>query len=161
VRTRTVPFHSPKYVLTISSSWNEEVNLCGKKITRLDNFPCNLSTFVTWHLINNLLINRICMTPSSYYEPGWRSRYTDWLRAGRPRVWNSSPGSIKTFLFSTSSRPTLGRIEPPIQWIPRALSLGVKRPGREADHSHPTSAGVKIIWIYTFIFPIRFHGAVS
>jgi hypothetical protein len=23
----------------------------------------------------------------------------------------------------------------PIQWVPGALSLGVKRPGREADHS--------------------------
>jgi len=26
---------------------------------------------------------------------------------------------------------------------PAALSLGVKRPGREADHSSPSSAGVK------------------
>jgi hypothetical protein len=26
---------------------------------------------------------------------------------------------------------------------------GVKRPGREADHSPPTSAEVKKIWIYT------------
>jgi hypothetical protein len=25
----------------------------------------------------------------------------------------------------------------PIQWIPRALPLDVKRPGREADHSPP------------------------
>jgi hypothetical protein len=31
----------------------------------------------------------------------------------------------------------------PIQWVPRALSLGVKRPGREADHSSPSSADVK------------------
>jgi hypothetical protein len=32
---------------------------------------------------------------------------------------------------------------PPIQWILGALSLGVERPGREADHSHPSSAEVK------------------
>jgi hypothetical protein len=32
---------------------------------------------------------------------------------------------------------------PPIQWIKGALSLGVKRPGREADHSPPSGAEVK------------------
>jgi hypothetical protein len=30
-----------------------------------------------------------------------------------------------------------------------AVSLGVKRPGREADHSPATSAKVKNTWIYT------------
>jgi hypothetical protein len=30
-----------------------------------------------------------------------------------------------------------------IEWVPGALSLGVKRPGREADHSPPSSAEVK------------------
>jgi hypothetical protein len=32
-----------------------------------------------------------------------------------------------------------------------ALSLGVKRPGREADHSPPSSAEVKNAWSYTSI----------
>jgi hypothetical protein len=27
------------------------------------------------------------------------------------------------------SRPALGSIQPPIQWVPGAISLGVKRPG--------------------------------
>jgi hypothetical protein len=31
----------------------------------------------------------------------------------------------------------------PMQWGPRAYSLGVKRPGCEADHSPPSSAEVK------------------
>jgi len=31
----------------------------------------------------------------------------------------------------------------PIQWVPRAFSLGVKRPWREADHSPPSSAEIK------------------
>jgi hypothetical protein len=35
-----------------------------------------------------------------------------------------------------------------IRWVPVALSPGVKRPGHEADHSPPTSAEVKKIWIY-------------
>jgi hypothetical protein len=33
--------------------------------------------------------------------------------------------------------------QPPIQWVPDALSLGVKWPVREADHSPPSSAEVK------------------
>jgi hypothetical protein len=36
-----------------------------------------------------------------------------------------------------------GPTQPPIQWVPGALSLWVKRPGREADHSPPSSADVK------------------
>jgi hypothetical protein len=46
-------------------------------------------------------------------------------------------------LFTTASRMALGPTQPPIQWEPGALSLGVKRPGRAAGHSPPSSAGVK------------------
>jgi hypothetical protein len=48
-------------------------------------------------------------------EPGWRSRYSDWLRAGRPRGRSSSPGSGKNFHFSTFSKPALGSTQHPIQ----------------------------------------------
>jgi hypothetical protein len=37
-----------------------------------------------------------------------------------------SPGRVKTFHFSTSSIQTLGSTQPPIQWVPGALSLGAK-----------------------------------
>jgi hypothetical protein len=37
-----------------------------------------------------------------------------------------------------------------------AVSLGVERPGREADHSPPTSAEVKNSWGYTSIPPLVF-----
>jgi hypothetical protein len=47
------------------------------------------------------------------------------------------------FLFSSASRTALGPIQPPIQRVPGAHSLGVKRPGRESDHSPPSSAEVK------------------
>jgi len=33
--------------------------------------------------------------------------------------------------------------QPPIQWVPGALSLGVKRPVHDDDHSPPSSAEVK------------------
>jgi hypothetical protein len=45
--------------------------------------------------------------------------------------------------FTLLSRPALGYTQPPIQWVPGALSPGVKRSGREADHSPPASAKVK------------------
>jgi hypothetical protein len=38
---------------------------------------------------------------------------------------------------------------PPIQWVPGTLSVGVKRPGHESDHSPPSSAEVKNAWSYT------------
>jgi hypothetical protein len=44
--------------------------------------------------------------------------------------------------FTTASRTALEPTQPPIQWIPGALSLGLKRPRREADHSPPSSAKV-------------------
>jgi hypothetical protein len=52
-------------------------------------------------------------------------------------------------IFSTSSRPALGSIQPPIQWVPGAVSPGVRRPWRESDHSPPASAEVKKTWVYT------------
>jgi hypothetical protein len=38
----------------------------------------------------------------------------------------------------------MGPTQPPIHWVP-----GVKRQGREADHSPSNSAEVKQMWIYT------------
>jgi hypothetical protein len=64
------------------------------------------------------------------------------------------------FLFTTTSRPALGPTQPPIQWVPGALSLGVKRPGCEADHSPPSVAEVKNAWSYTSTPPVRLHGVV-
>jgi hypothetical protein len=48
----------------------------------------------------------------------------------------------------------------PIHWVPVALSLGVKRPGRKADHSPPYSAEVKECVELYLHSPIRVHGMV-
>jgi hypothetical protein len=63
------------------------------------------------------------------------------------------------FLFTTASRPALGPTQPPIQWVPGALSLGVKLPGREAAHS-PSSAEVKNTWSYISTPPLYLRGVV-
>jgi hypothetical protein len=67
------------------------------------------------------------------------------LAVGQADTLASPPlGRVKSFLFSTESRPALGFTQPPIQWVP-----GEKRPGREADHSPLTNVEVKKPWIYT------------
>jgi hypothetical protein len=64
---------------------------------------------------------------------------------------------VEARIFSSrSSRPVLGPTQPPVQWVPGALSPGKKLPGREADHSPPTSADVKKTWIYTSTSPYVF-----
>jgi hypothetical protein len=71
---------------------------------------------------------------SSHYHlgkaTGWRSRYSDWLRAGRPSSRSSSPGRVKDVL-STAPRHPLVSTQHTFQWAP-----GLKRPGCEDDHSH-------------------------
>jgi hypothetical protein len=65
---------------------------------------------------------------------------------------------VGIYVFTTASRSTLGPTQPPIQWVPGALSLRVKRPGREADHSPPSSAEVKEcveLYLHSFSTPSR------
>jgi hypothetical protein len=64
------------------------------------------------------------------------------------------------FLFVTTSRPALGPTQLPIQSVSGALSLGVKRSGREVDYSPPSNAEVKNEWSYTSTPPMRLHGVV-
>jgi hypothetical protein len=68
------------------------------------------------------------------------------LRHGWPGF--GSLMGLGIFLFTAASRPALEPTRPPIQWLTGALSLGVKRLGREADHSPQFSAEVKIAWSY-------------
>jgi hypothetical protein len=58
----------------------------------------------------------------------------------------------KEIALSMSSRQALGSTQAPIQWIPGSVS-----PGCEADHSPPTSADVKKMWIYTSTAPYAFN----
>ena len=44
--------------------------------------------------------------------------------------------------FQHPSRPVLGPIQPPVQWVPGSFP-GVKRPERGLDHQPPSSAEVE------------------
>jgi hypothetical protein len=78
----------------------------------------------------------------------WRNKSRD-SSVGIALGYDSRWGLV-IFLFTTASRTALGPIQPPNQWVPEDLSLGVKRPGREADHSPPSSAEVKE-WVELYL----------
>jgi hypothetical protein len=59
------------------------------------------------------------------------------------------------FLFTAVSRSVLGPTQRPIQWVPGTLSLGVKRPGHEAD-TPPSNVEVKNVSSYTSTPPYVF-----
>jgi hypothetical protein len=62
-------------------------------------------------------------------------------RAGRPGF--DSRQTQEVLLYPTESRHALAPTQPPTQWVEGPLSSEVERPGREADHSPPSSAEVK------------------
>jgi hypothetical protein len=67
----------------------------------------------------------------------------------------SFPGKTKDEIISIHHRVlALGPTQPPYQWVTRALILRVKRPGREANHSHQSSAKFKNVWSYTSTPPV-------
>jgi hypothetical protein len=49
---------------------------------------------------------------------------------------------LKSVFYLVIPRMVVGPTQPPIQWV--------KQPGRETDHSLPTSAKFKSAWSYTF-----------
>jgi hypothetical protein len=57
----------------------------------------------------------------------------------------NSDAFVRLYLFCFKTQP-------PVQWVP-----GIKRPGREADHSPPASRGQENMDLYTHS-PIRLHG---
>jgi hypothetical protein len=59
----------------------------------------------------------------------------------------SIPGKGKIVLFSIAFRPALRPTQPPIQRVPVVISPGLKRPGHEAQHFHPSIAEVKKVGI--------------
>jgi hypothetical protein len=94
-----------------------------------------LQSYIFCHMMSSYVWCWTAMIAQSvqHWATGWTIRVL-----GFDSRWG-----LRIFLFTTVSRMALGPTQPPIQWVPQALSLGAKRPGREADHSLPSSAEVK------------------
>jgi hypothetical protein len=73
--------------------------------------------------------------------------FTGWTTA----VW--FPVAVQIFISTIASMPFLCAPQPPIHCLPGALSPGMKRPGRETNHSPPYSTEVKNTWSYNFSPP--------
>jgi hypothetical protein len=69
----------------------------------------------------------------------WKTSAFKWIKKRKFSI----AGSASILFFSTVFRPALGRTQSPSQWVLGALSPGLKRQGREADHSSPSSAEVR------------------
>jgi hypothetical protein len=70
------------------------------------------------------------------------------------------PAGLGNFLFTTASRTAQWPIQPPTEWVPDALSLGLKRQFREVTTRLQLVPMSKNAWSYTSIPPIRLHGVV-
>jgi hypothetical protein len=67
----------------------------------------------------------------THHSSGVQRWATGWIIGG------SSPDrGWEFFFFTAASTPAPGPTQPPTYWVPGALSLGVKQPECEADHSH-------------------------
>jgi hypothetical protein len=60
------------------------------------------------------------------------------------------PAGAGNFSLHYRVQNVSGSTQPPMQWVPGALSLGVERLGREADHSPPSSSEVKE-WVELYL----------
>jgi Zn ribbon nucleic-acid-binding protein len=67
---------------------------------------------------------------------------------------SSIAGGGKRFLWSSHCPDRLwGSTKPPIGWVSKVHSRGLKRPRQEADHLPPSSAEVKDGWSCTLTLP--------
>jgi hypothetical protein len=91
-------------------------------------------------------------------QEDYNSRYSPCV-TGRTRF--DSKQVHKLFSFSKTSRPGLRPNQQDNEIVTEVggigYFLGVTAPGRDADHSTPSSAHVKNEWSYTPTSPIHFH----
>jgi hypothetical protein len=84
---------------------------------------------------------KISFSDYNIVQQRYRSRYSSVSIVTKLR-FQSGTGNFSRHCVQPGSRNPPPHPQPPIQWVPGALSLGVKQPGREVDYSHPLSAEV-------------------
>jgi hypothetical protein len=88
---------------------------------------------------------------------GWFGQCSVLLQTGRPGFDpRQTPG---IFPLTYASRPALGPTQPPVQWVPGALSAGVKRGRGVTLTTHPLLVRrLRNSRSYTSSHPKRLHG---
>jgi hypothetical protein len=88
------------------------------------------------------------MQDKNYYIGLTRTGLAEWCGAGLRAGWTGVrvAKKLRISLFTTVSISAVGPTQPPIQWVPGTLSLGLKWLGREADLSPPSNAEVRNAW---------------
>jgi hypothetical protein len=77
----------------------------------------------------------LCFSTLQVWDVGQLSQYSVWLRTGRPGFDPRQRQNI--FPLTSVSRPALGPTQPPVQWVPGALSPAVKRGRGVMLTTHP------------------------
>jgi hypothetical protein len=101
--------------------------------------------FTFYPVVCPLLLSYLYIPTFNKSENAYTVGIAQWYSVGyglNDQGFESRQG-LEIFLLTTTYIPALGPTQPPIKWVPGALSLGVKRPGHEAEHSPPSSAEVK------------------
>ena len=74
------------------------------------------------------------------------------------RLWASVPDRDKgVFVFSRTPKLVLEPTQPPLQWVPEILSLGLIHWAMMLANHFPSSAKVKNEWSYTSTLPVFLH----
>jgi hypothetical protein len=131
-------------------SWNPKIHFRVHKSPPMVPTPIQMNPVQTFPPYFRKIYSRIIIPSTPRFRAGTATR----VWAGRSRFY--SWRRLGIFLIATASGPALGSTQTPMQWIPEAFSFGVKLPGREADHSPPSSAEVKTTWSYTSTPPYAF-----
>jgi hypothetical protein len=115
---------------------------------------CNALYSCAWWAVmtywwNHTSFTKLLVKNSQCLTTGWtigRSRFDP--RQGQ-----------RIFLLATASRPALGLTQPPIQWVPRVLSQGVKRGRGVTLTTHPHLVPrLRMSRSYTSSPPMCVHG---
>jgi hypothetical protein len=92
-----------------------------------------------------------CYGPRRFSNTVTRSCHWPLFEASWMHCIHSDTLSLSSILILSCFcvRSRRGPTQPPIQWVPGIIPPYIKRPGREADHSPPSSAKIKNAWSYT------------
>jgi hypothetical protein len=110
-----------------------------KEVSRAPHTVHDCSYFIElYSSVNKIWTETKKLNVLKWREPGSSGSIVSWLRTGPQGGRGSIPGSGKGFFpVASVSRPALGPTQPPVQWVQRVLSPGVKRGRGVTLTTHP------------------------